>query len=341
MTTTITPEELYFGAPASLTYGGVECGATIDAPKITFEVETYIPEFQNAKGPVKGTAITRRVIPAAEFTVNQITAQKLAWAMPGATSTSSQSVGQVRAGLSTTLSADPALDATNLKVGSVTTVAEDDFIIVAATGVTYTEANSEVVRVLTVGTTGGGGTGLDIENDTGGGMRIDHASGADVKTVTGTYLATNASAGDVNIKVDSVTGLAENDYVRIGYYGHYETRQLTAVGTGGTGGTGITFAVPLTLDHAANEWVIEVTTAGTTSIGWTAGRIDSAFYQDLILQGLGLDGRTLTVTITDAMSAESQELEFSDNAVSGLKVKFTGYYDPTTPTVAPFTIALD
>ena len=44
--------------------------------------------------------------------------------------------------------------------------------------------------------------------------------------------------------------------------------------------------------------------------------------------------------ILNAMSAESQELQFSDDGVSGLAVRFTGYYDPTTPTVAPFTIQL-
>jgi hypothetical protein len=162
-----------------------------------------------------------------------------------------------------------------------------------------------------------------------------------VKTVTGTYLAAPASAGDVNIKVDSVTGLAENDYVRIGYYGHYETRQLTAVGTTGPAGTGLTFAVPLTRDHAVDEWVIEVTTSGSTTITWAPGRIGSAAYDDLILIGEGLDGRQLTFTLNNAMSAESQELEFSDNAVSGLKVKFTGYYDPATPQTAPFSIQLD
>jgi len=335
----ITPEELYFGAPASLTYGGVECGATVDAPKVSFEVETYTPDFQNAKGPIEGTVIVTKVIPSAEFTVNQITAQKLAWAMPGSASVSSESVGQTRAGLSTTLAADPALGATTISLTSVTTVAQNDFILIGPSTGTYTEADSEIVKVTTVGTAGGGNT--VVENSAGGGLLIDHANGEHAKTVTGTILSAPAAAGATNVKVDSVTGLAEGDFVRIGYTDHYETRTLTAVGTTGPTGSGISFSVPLTMDHALDEWVIEVTAIGGTTITWTPGRIDSAAFQDLVLTGVGLDGRTMIVTINNALSAESQELEFSDEAVAGLKVKFSGYYAAATPTVAPFSIQLD
>ncbi|MFZ0324728.1 MAG: hypothetical protein WAN48_11425 [Actinomycetes bacterium] len=339
MAVTITPEELYFGAPASLTFGGVECGATVDPPKFSLEVTTYVPEFQGARGPIKGTAITTKVIPSCSFVVNQITAQKLAWAMPGSVSTSSQSIGQVVAGYDTTLAADPALGATNIKVASVTTIAVGAFVRINTPG-SPTEANSEVVRVLTVGTTGGGGTGLDIENDAGGGLRIDHANAEQVVAVTGTLLSAPAAAGSTNIKVDVVTGLIVGDYVRIGYATHYEIRQLTAVGTAGVGGTGLTFLVPLTRDHSLDEWCIEVTTAGGSTISWTPGRIGTADYKSLVLTGVGLDGRQMVVTLLNAMSAEPQELEFSDSNVSGLAVKFSGYYDPTTPTVAPFTIVL-
>lgn len=339
MATTIEPEELYFGAPASLTYGGVECGATVDPPKLMFDVETYTPEFQNAKGPVKSTKIVRRVVPRCEFTVNQITAQKLAWAMPGATSEQSESVGQTRAGLNTTLGADPALGAILIRLASITTVAAGDFIRIGAAGVAATEANSEVVRVAVLGTAGA--TDTEIENSAGGGLLIDHANGAEAKTVTGTLLAAPAAAGATNVKVDDVTGLAIGDFVRFGYVGHYETRELTAVGTAGAGGTGLDFAIPLTRDHAFGEWAIEVTALGGTTITWTAGRIGDAAYQDLVLTGLGLDGRQLVATLFNALSAENQELEFSDSSVSGLKVNFTAHYDKDTPTVVPFSIALD
>lgn len=337
---TIDANAIWSGAPVSLTYGGVECGATVSVPKLALEVESGAPTFLNAGGPLTNTRSIRRITPSVELTVNELTATKLAWAMPGATATSSQSVGQVRAGLSTTLAADPALGATTISLTSVTTVALNDFIRIGAAGVAATEANSEVVKVTTVGTAGGGNT--VVENSAGGGLLIDHASGAEAKTVTGTILAAPAAAGAVNIKVDSVTGLTTNDWVRIGYVDHYETRQLTFVGTTGPAGTGISFAVPLTRDHALDEWVIEVEAAGGTTIRPVIGRIASAAYKSLVLTDVGADGRTMVVTLENATSAESQSLEFNDDPANplGLTMKFTAHYAEATPTTVPITIVM-
>lgn len=342
MATTVDPNAIWSGAPVSLTYGGVECGATTGVPKLDLAVTEGAPEFTNAGGPVEGTRGIRKIIPSVEIVVNEITAQKFAWAMPGATATSSASVGQVKAGLDTTLAADPALGATNLKVTSVTTVVVGDFVRVGAAGVAATEANSEIVEVLTVGTAGGAGTGLDVQNDAGGGMRLDHANGAEVKTVTGTRLAAPAAAGAANVKVDSVTGLVIGDFVRVGYLGHYETRVLSAVGTAGAAGTGITFAIPLTRDHALDAWAIKVTAMGGTTIRPVIGRIASAAYQDLVLTDIGADGRTMIVTLENAVSAESQSLEFGDdpNNPLGLALKFTGHYAAETPQQVPLTIVM-
>lgn len=342
MSTTVDPSAIFSGAPVSLTYGGVECGATTSAPKLNLDVESGAPAFTNAGGPVKNTRGIRKITPSVELTVNEITAQKLAWAMPGATAESSESVGQVLAGLDTTLAADPALGATNVKVTSVTTVTVGQFVRIGAAGVAATEANSEILRVLTVGTTGGGGTGLDVENSAGGGCLLDHANGAEIKTVTGTILSAPAASGATNVKLDSVTGLAIGDFLRIGYVGHYETRELTAVGTAGAGGTGVTFAVPLTRDHAADEWAIEVTALGGTTIRPVVGRIPSSAYQDLVLTDVGADGKTLIVTLENALSSESQSLEFNDDPANplGLALKFTAHYDEATPRQVPITIAI-
>lgn len=340
MSTTVDPSAIFSGAPVSLTYGGVECGATTSAPKLNLDVTSGAPEFTNAGGPVKNTRGVRKIIPSVELTVNEITAQKLAWAMPGATADSSESVGQVRAGLDTTLGADPALGATLIRLTSVTTVATNDFVRIGAAGVAATEANSEVVRVTTVGTAGA--TDTVVENSAGGGCLLDHANGAEVKTVTGTILAAPAASGATNVKLDSVTGLALGDFLRIGYVGHYETRELTAVGTAGAAGTGVTFAVPLTRDHAADEWAIEVTALGGTTIRPVVGRIPSSAYQDLVLTDVGADGKTLIVTLENALSSESQSLEFNDDPANplGLALKFTAHYDEATPRQVPITIAI-
>lgn len=339
--TTIDPNAIFSGAPVSITYGGVDCGSTTAVPKLGIEVTSGAPEFANAGGPVKGTRGIRKIVPTVELTVNEMTAQKMAWAMPGATATSSASLGQTLAGLDTTLAADPALGATNVKVTSVTTVTVGQFVHIGpATGAT--EANSEVVRVLTVGTIGGGGTGLDIENDGGTGLRLDHANAEQIKTVNGTILSAPAAAGATNVKVDSVANLAIGDFVRIGYLGHYETRQLTAVGTALAAGTGITFAVPLTRDHALDEWCIEVTALGGTTIRPAIGRIGSSAYQNLVLTDVGADGRTMIVTLENAVSAESQSLDFNDDPANplGLSLKFTGHYGESTPTQVPLTIVM-
>lgn len=85
MPTVIAPEQLFFGAPVSLTVDGVEVGGTVDAPKVTLTPTVYTPDFQNAKGPVKDTDIITKLLVAAEFTVNQFIAEKMGWAMPGST----------------------------------------------------------------------------------------------------------------------------------------------------------------------------------------------------------------------------------------------------------------
>jgi hypothetical protein len=254
MSTVIVPESMYFGAPTSLTIGGVEVGATLEAPKLAFDVEAYTPEFKNAKGPVKGTTIVRRVIPRLEVLVNELTAVKMAWAMPGATST--------------------------------------------------------------VGTAAETGGGLD------------------------TTLSSDVAAGATNIKVESVTGIVAGEFLRVGDVGQTEIREILTVGTAGAGGTGVTFTAALTMAHDAGDQVREVDDAGTTLLTWTPGRVPSSAYQDVVAVGPGLDGRIMTVTIFDAISTEPIEMDLDDEAMTGLALSLIGQYDPTTPTVAPFSVEL-
>jgi hypothetical protein len=85
MSVTITPEELYYGSPVTLTYGGTDVGGTTEPPTIDFEITEAHPDFQNAAGPIEGTSVITDVLVSVSLLVNQLTAEKLAWALPGAT----------------------------------------------------------------------------------------------------------------------------------------------------------------------------------------------------------------------------------------------------------------
>jgi hypothetical protein len=336
----IDPNAIFSGAPVILTFNGVACGATTAVPKYTAEMEKGSPKFTNAGGAVKGTVRIRGGVPSVEVQVNEQTAQKLAWAHPGCTATSSESVGVPGAAagggtLATTFGADPAAGATTVKLASVTALVAGDFVRIGDAGAAATEANSEIVRIVTVGTAGG----LDtiVENSAGGGIIANFDNADEVKTIIGSILSAPAAAGAVNVKIDYATGMTPGDFVRIGDAGHYETRALTAVGSVGPSGAGLTFAVPLTRDHGLDSWCVKVAAQGGTRIRPVLGLIPDSAYADLVLVDVGADGRTFTLTIENAMSAESQSMDFSDDPANplGLALKFTGHYDPATPMVFP------
>jgi len=82
--TVINPDALIFGTPTSITYGGDEVGATTEPPVWSVTPTLYKPDFQNAVGPVTGAVFISGAEVKCELTVNEFTAAKLAWAMPGA-----------------------------------------------------------------------------------------------------------------------------------------------------------------------------------------------------------------------------------------------------------------
>lgn len=166
MAVTITPEELYYGSPTTLTYGGVDVGGTTEPPTISIEITEAKPDFQNAAGPIVGTAVITDVIVSCSLLVNQMTAEKLAWALPG------------------------------------------------------------------------------------------------------------------------------------------------AVNTGGV-------------------------------ITWSAGRVPSSAYQDLVLVGQGLDGRTMTFTLENAYSAQPISLPFGKGEFGGLEMVFVAHYEGTSPLAVPFSVEFD
>jgi hypothetical protein len=164
MAVTITPEELYYGSPTTLTYGGVDVGGTTEPPTVSIEVTAATPDFQNAAGPIEGTVVVTDILVSVELMMNQMTAAKLTWALPGATET------------------------------------------------------------------------------------------------------------------DGV-------------------------------------------------------------ITWTAGRVPSSAYKDLVLVGAGLDGRTMTTTLENAVSAESISIPFGKGEFGGVSMRFVAHADAATPLEAPFSIA--
>ncbi len=248
MAVTITPEELYYGTPVTLTYGGVDVGGTTEPPTVNIEVTEAHPDFENAAGPIVGTSVITDVMASVDLMVNQMTAQKLAWALPGST--------------------------------SVTT---------------------------SIAVVGGGGA---------------------------TTLTSAAVVGDTVINVASATGLLVNDWIRIGAAGPTASyRQITNIAS-----------LALTLDHALNfahanaSSVTEVEGNGQQTISWTVGRVPTASYLPLVLVGEGLDGRRMTTTITNALSAENISLPFGKGQFGGLSMRFVGHYASTTPTTVPFSI---
>jgi hypothetical protein len=154
MATTVTPEAMYFGSPASLTIGGTEVGVSEDNPQVTFDVTIETPDLPMAVAPIEGLDFVTKVIPHLKCTVTEIVAAKIGWAMPGSASVVG-TAATTGGGCAGTLYADCAVGATNIKVTSVTSLTAGDFLKIGDVGET------EVHEVLTVGTINGG-TGVDL-----------------------------------------------------------------------------------------------------------------------------------------------------------------------------------
>ncbi len=252
MATTIDSTALFFGAPASLTVGGDEVGATTTPPKVTIEATQYAPDFQGAGGPISGAVFNTKIKASVEFDVNELTAAKLAWSLPG----SSAAVG----------------------AGSAT---------------------------------GGGGA-------------------------FATTTTADTAIGDNLLPLTSTDPpLAPGQFLKIDTGGDAEFRTVRAIV-----GLVVELTEAMTKAHASGADVVRSVDLDTTTISWSTGRVPSEAFKDVIIDGIGLDGRHLVVTVTDALSDGKLDFEMSDSAVAGSHVVMTGYYDGANPTVAPVTIAV-
>jgi hypothetical protein len=165
---TIDTTAIYFGGPASLTVDGPQVGATMSAPKITVQVTQVAPEPIGAGGPVAGLIWNSKIKATCEFDVLEITAAKLAWALPG----SSSVVGDGTAALSgdafaTTLDGAAAIGDTLLSVaGTASPLAVGQYLKIG----TGTGAETRKVKAIV--------TGAAIEVTEA--LQKAHDSGADV-----------------------------------------------------------------------------------------------------------------------------------------------------------------
>lgn len=139
----------------------------------------------------------------------------------------------VDGGASTTLAADAARGAINLKVAAITGIAVGDKLLIGSSLV----AAGEIVRVTVVGTAGAGGTGLSIEPAT----RYAHVSGDAGVEVDGSPTWRVDSAARGRIELRPTTGSWQAD---IGILARY--LRITYRATG---------AIPADLVQACLDWL--------------------------------------------------------------------------------------
>lgn len=255
MATTIDSTALFFGAPASLTVGGDEIGASLTAPKVDVQVTQYAPDFQGAGGPISGAVFNTKIKATLTCDVNEITAAKLAWSLPGSAS-------------------------------------------VAGTGTP--------------------------------------SAGADAFATT---LDANTAIGDTLLPVTATTDatpttVAAGMFLKIGTGTGAEIRKVKAIVTGAA----VEVTEALQLVHTSGDAVVRLVDADTTVTTWRIGRVASTEFKTVVVDGVGVDGRHLIVTINHALSDGHLTVELSDSAVAGSTLVFTGYYDGADPQLAPFQI---
>ncbi len=112
-------------------------------------------------------------------------------------------------------------------------------------------ADVEENTIVSVGTAGTNGTGIDLATP----LTLPHSRRDPVVVVT--------PAGATNIKVDSVTNLAIGDTLVIDTDADQETVTITAVGTEGAAGTGVDITPALSLVHATGALVKDQSQPGT------------------------------------------------------------------------------
>jgi len=329
--TATSAQETFIGA-GDVYCDGVAVGATQDSNLFRVVREYFSPKYNGAPGPLKGTDYIVSETAELEVTIPELDTSKLGYMVPGAVTVAGDAVGvALGGGGSGTLAADSVIGATNIRVSSVTNITTNDILQIGAAGA------REFRKAVTVGTTGAGGTGIDLDAP----LSKAHLTGDAYVEVVVNLMAADSSAGATNIKVASVTGLVVGDWCRIGWAVDAEVRKLTFVGTTGGAGTGLSFNEPLQQPHRNGDYTVEQTTSGSSTVASDTGntrRIPSAAYHTWLLVVPGLDGRSVRFTLYNAIMTDNAEFEATDDGNLAPRLILQARWDPAAPTTCPWLI---
>jgi hypothetical protein len=152
--------EIYYRAPGVLT-AWTSVGLTMDdaIARIGFANSNASEALNGIDGSIRGLDFMRVESAEIEFTLPELSATKLALAIPGAVSTAGV-VTETGAGFSTTLAAATVVGATNIKLTAVAGLTVGDYIGIDVVAGSLREYR----QVTTIGTLGAGGTGVDFRD---------------------------------------------------------------------------------------------------------------------------------------------------------------------------------
>ncbi len=152
-----------------------------------------------------------------------------------------------------------------------------------------------------------------------------------------TTLDANTVVGTTILPVAATTApIAVGMFVKIGTGAAAEFRIVKEVITGAA----LEVTEALTIAHTSGDAVVRTVDLNVTTISWRIGRVASTAFKTIVLDGIGVDGKHLLVTVTKALADGKLSFEMSDAAVVGSHVVMTGHYQGTDPTLCPIQIAV-
>ena len=145
------------GATSAWNSVGLTMGDAV--ARIGFENSNPSDALNGLDGMLRGLDHLKVVSAEVEFTMPELSAPRLALAIPGAVSTATATTDAGGTPLSTTLAAAAAIGDTAIKVTAITNAVAGDFVRINTAG-----ALAEYRQIDVVGTAGAGGTGLQFRD---------------------------------------------------------------------------------------------------------------------------------------------------------------------------------